>query len=97
MTSPKITVVGSFAVGLTIRAPKLPIFGETIEVRVVNVEAVVTDKRGNRVPDLKPQDFRLKVDGKPVKVDYFNEVRAGQAIAREPGAAGNVVIMRKAY
>lgn len=28
--SPRITVVGSFAVGLTIRAPKLPIFGETM-------------------------------------------------------------------
>ena len=30
MTNPKITVVGSFAVGLTMRAPKMPIFGETI-------------------------------------------------------------------
>ncbi|HEV7254684.1 MAG TPA: ribokinase [Mesorhizobium sp.] len=28
--APNITVVGSFAVGLTIRAPKLPIFGETM-------------------------------------------------------------------
>jgi len=28
--SPRITVVGSFAVGLTMRAPKLPIFGETM-------------------------------------------------------------------
>ena len=27
---PQITVVGSFAVGLTMRAPKLPIFGETM-------------------------------------------------------------------
>jgi ribokinase len=27
---PRITVVGSFAVGLTIRAPQLPIFGETM-------------------------------------------------------------------
>ncbi|MFZ5671426.1 MAG: ribokinase [Pseudomonadota bacterium] len=27
---PKITIVGSFAVGLTMRAPKLPIFGETM-------------------------------------------------------------------
>lgn len=30
MTRPEITIVGSFAVGLTIRAPKLPIFGETM-------------------------------------------------------------------
>ncbi|MCW6510929.1 ribokinase [Lichenifustis flavocetrariae] len=30
MTRPKITVIGSFAVGLTMRAPKLPIFGETM-------------------------------------------------------------------
>ncbi len=30
MKKPEITVVGSFAVGLTIRAPKLPIFGETM-------------------------------------------------------------------
>jgi VWFA-related protein len=67
-----------------------PLFGETIEVRVVNVEAVVTDKRGNRVPDLKPEDFRLKVDGKPVKIDFFNEVRGGQAIAPQPGARQTV-------
>jgi ribokinase len=30
MTKPNITIVGSFAVGLTMRAPKLPIFGETM-------------------------------------------------------------------
>lgn len=30
MRKPVITIVGSFAVGLTIRAPKLPIFGETM-------------------------------------------------------------------
>jgi VWFA-related protein len=70
--------------------PAGPLFGETIEVRVVNVEAVVTDRQGNRVPDLEAEDFRLKVDGKPVKIDYFNEVRAGQAMAREPGAAETV-------
>jgi VWFA-related protein len=65
----------------------LSIFGEQIEVRVVNVEVVVTDRGGNRVPDLQPRDFRLRVDGKTVPIEYFTEVRGGQAIAAAPGAA----------
>jgi VWFA-related protein len=63
--------------------PQAPqsVFGEQIEVRVVNVEAVVTDRQGNRVTGLRPGDFRLEVDGKPVPIEYFNEVRGGQAVA----------------
>ncbi len=69
------------------------VFGEQIEVRVVNVEVVVTDRQGNRVGDLKPADFRLKVDGKVVPIEYFNEVRGGQAIAlAEGGAAAESVV-----
>ncbi|HEY8021089.1 MAG TPA: VWA domain-containing protein [Thermoanaerobaculia bacterium] len=67
-----------------------PTFGERIEVRVVNVEVVVTDRQGNRVPGLTAADFRLKVDGKTVPIDYFTEVRGGDAIAPEPGAATTV-------
>src|SRR5258706_9021521 len=63
------------------------VFGETVEVRVVNVEVVVTDKNGNRVNGLKPGDFRLKVDGKEVPVSYFSEILAGQAVA-PPAAPG---------
>jgi VWFA-related protein len=70
--------------------PIAPLFGEQIEVRVVNVEAVVTDRKGNRVPDLKPEDFRLKVDGKPTKIEYFSEIRGGQTIAPEPGATETI-------
>jgi VWFA-related protein len=67
-------------------APEEPasIFGETIDVRVVNVEAVVTDREGNRVTGLGPGDFRLRVDGKEVPIEYFTEVRGGQAIAATP-------------
>lgn len=67
--------------------PEAPssVFGEQIEVRVVNVEVVVTDRQGNRMADLKPSDFRLKVDGKVVPIEYFNEVRGGQAIALAEG------------
>jgi VWFA-related protein len=61
------------------------LFGEQIDVRVVNVEVVVTDKQGNRVGGLRPGDFRLRVDGKDVPVEYFTEVRSGEAIA--PDAA----------
>ena len=35
-----------------------PVFGEELEVRVVNFEVVVTDRKGNRVSGLKPEDFR---------------------------------------
>jgi VWFA-related protein len=64
-----------------------PTFGERIDVRVVNVEVVVTDRQGNRVHDLTPQDFRLRVDGKEVLLQYFSEVREGQAVAPAPAEA----------
>jgi len=64
-------------------------FDDSIDVRVVNVEAVVTDKDGNRVPGLTAKDFRLVVDGKPVDIEYFTEVREGEAKGAEP-AAGQV-------
>jgi VWFA-related protein len=65
-----------------------PVFGEEMDVRVVNVEAVVTDRQGHRVTGLKPGDFRLRVDGKEVPVDYFSEVKEGRVLApavAEPG------------
>jgi VWFA-related protein len=58
-----------------------PVVGDAIDVRVVNVEVVVTDWKGHRVTDLKPGDFRLKVDGKAVPVEYFTEVRNSRAAA----------------
>lgn len=63
------------------------IFGEEIDVRVVNVEVVVTDRQGNRVTGLGPGDFRLRVDGKDLPIEYFTEVRGGQAIAADAAGA----------
>jgi VWFA-related protein len=56
-------------------------FGEAVDVRVVNVEAVVTDRAGERVRGLGPADFRLLVDGAPVAIDYFTEVVEGESAA----------------
>src|SRR5215218_9665521 len=64
-----------------------PVFGETVDVRVVNLEVVVTDRQGNRVPDLKPGDFSLRVDGKDVPIEYFSEVREGKSVAVPAAAA----------
>jgi VWFA-related protein len=65
--------------------------GESIDVRVVNVEAVVTDRRGHPVRGLAAADFQLLVDGREVPIDYFTEIREGQAAAAaaaaEKGAA----------
>jgi VWFA-related protein len=54
--------------------------GESIDVRVVNVEGVVTDRRGQRIKGLSAADFRLLVDGKEVPIDYFTEIRGGAAV-----------------
>ncbi|HKR62785.1 MAG TPA: VWA domain-containing protein [Thermoanaerobaculia bacterium] len=48
---------------------------ESIEVRVVNVEVVVTDKAGHRVVGLGRDDFELFEDGIPQKITNFYDVR----------------------
>lgn len=55
-------------------------FGEVIEVSVVEVEVVVTDAAGERVPGLDRDDFRLRVTGREVPIDFFDEVRDGRLI-----------------
>ncbi|REJ79967.1 MAG: VWA domain-containing protein [Acidobacteria bacterium] len=75
----------------------LPGFAEAIDVRVVNLEVVVTDRDGNRVTGLGPEQFLLEVDGEATAIDFFSEVRDGRAIQRSaagnaegPGAIGGV-------
>ena len=56
-----------------------PVFGEVVEVRIVNLEAVVEDRKGNRVTGLPPDAFRLRIDGEETPIDFFTEVAGGQA------------------
>lgn len=56
-------------------------FGATIEVRVINVDVVVTDRKGNPVKGLKKEDFELYENGRPVPLSNFYEVTGGRAIA----------------
>jgi VWFA-related protein len=77
-------VLGGIAIGAQEPSPTAPAapageFGASIDVRTVNVEVVVTDRKGDRVPGLKATDFRLTVDGHQVPLDYFTEVQGAPA------------------
>ena len=67
--------------------PLPDLFSDVIDVRVVNVEAVVTDRKGNRVRGLTANDFELLVDGEPAPIAYFTEIDEGTVRAAPAGAA----------
>ncbi len=84
-------ILAGLALALTLPSPATAqsaasAFSEAIDVRVVNVEAVVTDRSGVRVLGLSPDDFRLLVDGEEVPIEFFTEFRGGEAL-RDVGAS----------
>ena len=50
---------------------------EKVEVSVVNVDTVVTDRKGNPVSGLTVNDFQLFEDGKPQKITGFYTIQDG--------------------
>ena len=53
---------------------------ESIEVRVVNVDVVVTDREGNPVTGLTKNDFEILEDKRPQTITNFYEVRGGSPL-----------------
>ena len=81
-----IVTVGLFLVGAGSWARQQqqdlpPVFSEVIDVRVVNIEVVVTDRNGNRVHGLTATDFELLVNGETVPINYFTVIEEGRALA----------------
>ena len=62
-----------------------PTFFETVDVRVVNVEVVVTDAKGEPIRGLTREDFELTEDGKPVEITNFYSVEAAQTVEAVEG------------
>ena len=90
---------GWFLLGLLLCSPlqsqgePSSIFGDRIEVRIVNLEVVVTDRQGNRVEGLGASDFRLRVDGEDVPIGFFSEISEGHrraTVASETEATGSL-------
>ena len=59
------------------RTEPLPVFTERVEVRVLDLDVDVTDKDGKSVPDLKKEEFSVKIGGKVYPIDYFSRVDQG--------------------
>jgi VWFA-related protein len=61
---------------LLVSAQQQPAPSATFQVQVdfVDIDAVVTDARGNFVPDLSKDDFELLDDGKPQEISAFSLV-----------------------
>jgi VWFA-related protein len=69
--------------------PEAPKLVETIDVRVINIDVVVTDRRGNPVRGLTKDDFEIYENNVRKTISNFYEVqgdRARNIVADETGA-----------
>lgn len=72
------------ACGLGVAAAALcaQTFRERVEVDLVRVELLALDSKGQPVRGLKPSDFTVLVDGRPIKLENFEEARG--ALSPQP-------------
>ena len=78
---------------------------ETVEVSVVNVEVIVTDKDGQRVRGLQPADFEIREDGELRSITNFSEFgssdlsmladESGTSVSTETGTATEKPVGRR--
>ncbi len=71
--SPVTATVLSLAGAAALPAQPTASFVDTVDVQVVEVDVVVTDRKGRPVKGLSREDFELYVDGQPVDVTNFYE------------------------
>lgn len=48
-----------------------------VYTELVQTDVMVFDKQGKFVPDLKKENFELRIDGKPKPIEFFEKVTAG--------------------
>ncbi|HJQ36068.1 MAG TPA: VWA domain-containing protein [Thermoanaerobaculia bacterium] len=70
-------------------------FGEKIEVKLIEIDAVVTDAKGNRVYGLTAGDFLLFEGRKQQEISNFSEYRSPEAKVNAGSEAKAAVIPRR--
>jgi VWFA-related protein len=61
----------------------LPPISERVDVSVTNVDVIVTDSKGNRVPGLTREDFEVIQDGVPQTITNFYAVAGGKLLLED--------------
>ena len=56
---------------------------ERVDVSVTNIDVVVTDSKGNRIPGLTAQDFEVFQDGVPQAITNFYAVAGGKLLLED--------------
>jgi VWFA-related protein len=82
--------VSALAQGRKQQEPEQPRLVENIDVRIINIDVVVTDKRGNPVSGLTKDDFEIRENNVPKPITNFYEVEGSKAkniVADEIGGA----------
>jgi VWFA-related protein len=84
VTLRKLTALFCLTLTFTLGAQDAPAptLGETIDVSIVNVDVVVTDKDGNRVRGLTRDDFEVYENGALQPVSNFSEYAAAPEAGR---------------
>ena len=75
-----LLVCASAAVAQQTDNSQLPKLTETIDVRLINIDVVVTDKKGNPITGLKKEDFELYENGVPKSISNFYEVASEKPV-----------------
>jgi VWFA-related protein len=78
---------GTFAQTATPKPPNdIPRLTESMDVRVINVDVVVTDKKGTVITGLKKDDFEIFENNVPKPITNFYAVEGGRPTDVEPDA-----------
>lgn len=57
-----------------------------ITTNLVQIDVTVTDKKGNPVTDLKPEEFEISEDGRPQKITNFSLISADGPSVEKPAS-----------
>src|SRR5713226_3375023 len=71
-----LLVAAAVAAGAFAQQPsELPRVTKSVELSILNIDVIVTDKSGKPVRDLKAGDFEVRIGKKPAEITNFAEYR----------------------